>query len=332
MNQREAIKAFWTWWPTVAEAFAKSFKSGPSQSLIDAMVAHVAAIDPGLDWEFGPGVKSTHHLCLASKGDPALRVVTERWLRGALPDETWEFYPARQGSEVGASMSLRIAEFDLKLDEMRFAVEHDDNRELVNLIVDHPGFADIDDDSLKTRIAFIALDNTLGEDDVERWVGSVVVAEGALDQSIPLTALRAHVDQFAAKATGDRWALLSGSFDGAPVFVSTNTAIKRIDHLLLDTHVTLSITLANPTEEGLPTDEEAAALDAMEDALIAQLGKEAVFIGRETSRGQRELHLHVMEGGPAAAIIARWRAQHPGVHIESSVESDPQWEILRRWG
>lgn len=333
MNQREAINAFWTWWPTVAEDFAKSFKSGgPAQGLIDAMVAHVAAIDPGLDWEFGPGVKSTHHLCLSSKGDPGLRVVTERWLRGALTDATWEFYPARQGSEIGASMSLRIGGFDLKLEEMRFAVELDETRELVNLTVDHPGFAQIEDDSLKTRVAFIALDNTLGEDDVERWIGKVVLAEAALDESIPLTALRARVDQFAAKATGDRWVVLRGSFDGAPVFVSTNRAIKRIDHLLLETHVTLSIALANPTDEGLPTREEAAVLDAMEDALVTQLGKEAVFIGRETSRGQRVLHLHVMEGGPAAAIVGRWRALYSGVEIEVEVASDLHWEVLHRWG
>lgn len=335
MNQREAIQAFWTWWPSVAEAFASSFKrGGPSPELVDAMVAHVNAIDARLDWEFGPGVKSTHHLCLSGKGDPVLRVVAERWLRASQPCATWEFYSARQGSPSASGLSLRIAGFELLLSEVQFVIEEDETRELLDVVVDHPVFPQIEDETLKSRVAFIALDNALGEDDVERWIGKVEVARptDAREDIVLLPALRSRVDAFAKTATGERWVLLRGNIEGAPVLVATNRAIKRIDHLLLDTHVTITIPIARPDEHGFPMRDESADLDAMQDALIDQLGVEVVVLGRETSRGLRQLHLHVMEGGPAAAIVERWRAAHRRYSVEVAVERDPAWQTLHRWG
>ncbi|MFO0562800.1 MAG: DUF695 domain-containing protein [Polyangiales bacterium] len=332
MNEQLAIDAFWQWWPTVSDAIAKGFTSGGlSQELITGVSEHVAAIDDRLDWEFGPGLSAQHHLCLSSKGDPVLRVIVERWRRQApTADATWEFYGARQANPRGG-LALKIGEHDLALDEMTLGVEEDEDRERLHLTVDHPAFAAIDDDDLKLRIAFIALDNTLGEDDVERWLGQIDLASERIEAPIALPQLRARVERFARASTGDRWSLLKGTFDGAPLFVLVNTAIKRIDHLLFDTHVTLTIAIRAPTEEGLVTDEEAAVLNAMEDALVESLANEAVFIARETTRGRRVLHFHTMESGPSAAIIARWRERHEEYSIELDVERDPRWEVLRRW-
>lgn len=332
VNEQLAIDAFWQWWPTVSDAIAKGFTSGGlSQELITGVSEHVAAIDDRLDWEFGPGISSQHHLCLSSKGDPVLRVIVERWRRAApTPDGVWEFYGARQANPRGR-LALKIGEFDLALDEMTFAIEEDTNRERMHLAVEHPMFERIDDEDLKLRIAFIALDNTLGEDDVERWIGQIDLAQGAIAEPVSLPLLRSRVEQFARSATGERWSLLKGVFDGAPLFVLLNTAIKRVDHLLFDTHVTISIGIRNATPEGLVTDEEASVLNAMEDALVDALAREAVFIARVTTRGQRVLHFHVMEGGPSAAVIARWRERHSEYRIDVDVERDPRWEILRRW-
>ncbi len=313
----------------IADGFTS--RKGLSQAVIAALSEHVSAIDDRLDWEFGPGERAAHHLCLSSKGDPVLRVVVERWRRSApTEDATWEFYGARRANPRGG-LQLDIGDHHLVLDELALGLEEDSAKERIHLVVDHPQFAVMADDDLKLRIAFIALDNTLGEDDVERWIGGVELARGPLSESVTLPQLSARVRAFAARATGDRWALLKGTFDGAPLFVLINTAIKRIDHLVLDTHVQAIITIAHPTSEGLTDNDEAAALNAMEDELQAMLGAEAVHVARETSRGKRTLHFHVMEGGPSAAIFAHWRARHPDYAIELTVEHDPRWQILRRW-
>src|SRR5579862_8257280 len=83
-TRREAIDAFWTFWSGVSAAIAKSIgDGGVKPDLVEAMGERVAAIDPSLDWELGPGRKSEHHLCLSGKGDPVLRVVAEQWRRRA---------------------------------------------------------------------------------------------------------------------------------------------------------------------------------------------------------------------------------------------------------
>jgi hypothetical protein len=43
------------------------------------------------------------------------------------------------------------------------------------------------------------------------------------------------------------------------------------------------------------------------------------------------MHIHVMEGGPAAGIVDAWRSRHPDSPMEIEICSDPQWEILERW-
>ncbi|MBL8683186.1 MAG: DUF695 domain-containing protein [Myxococcales bacterium] len=335
--QEGAIEAFWAWWPTVAQVIARSFRDkGLGQELIHAIAEHVAAIDDRLDWEFGPGVKSEHHFCLSGKGDPALRVVAERWLRGAPKgDPTWEFYASRQGNPRGG-MKLEINGFALELDQVAFVLEEDEGRERLHVKVFHPLFSKINDEQLAMRIAFIALDNTLGEDDVERWIGAIELGEGVAVAPVMLSALRERVRAFASKATGERWTLLEGSIDGAPIFVLVNTAIKRVDHLLLDMHVEVVIPLAEPTEEGLTISKEADVLNAMQDELDALLGDEAIHVARETTRGKRILHYHVMEGGPAAALFERWRSRYDGrdghaYAIEVLFSNDPQWDVLRRW-
>jgi hypothetical protein len=328
-----AIEAFWKYWATAKDRIAASFSDkGMRQEDIDAMNEKVAQIDPSLDWEFGPGKKSQHHLCLSSKGDPVLRVVAERWLRRApAADATWEYYAARQAHPTGG-LRLDIAGHAIALDELVVAVEEDKDRERLDVELYHPVFRQIDDEELRARIVFIGLDTLLGEDGVERWIGGVDVAKKKPKGGIPLPELPARLREFEKKTTGDSWAVLQGEREGKPIFVSKNMAVKRIDHLLLDTHVAVDITLENPTDVGLTTKDEADELNTMEDALFEPLGKEVVYIARETWGGHRVMHMHVMEGGPAAGIIDRWRRRYAARKIEVQVSPDPRWDILDRWG
>lgn len=331
-DQQAAIEAFWAWWPSVAESIAGSFASGGiKDELVETIGARVHDIHPKLDWEFGPGRVSEHHLCLSAKGDPSLRVVAERWLhRAPKPTPIWEFYSSRQPHHGGA-LVLEIAGQKVALDELVAGVAEDDTREKLDVKLYHPVFPALADRNLKVQIVFIGLDTLLGEDEVERWIGAIELADAPPSEAVSFFALRARVAAFGAKATRDKWIILKGERDGAPLFVTINAALKRVNHLLLDTHVAVTITLASPTKDGLTTKEEADVLGAMDDALGVALGDGGVYIGRETGLGKRVLHYHVMEGGPSASVLARWRTSHPSYAIEVAVAPDPAWEILDRW-
>ncbi len=331
MAKKDGIAAFWKWWPTVSADIAKVFDGdGLPKDLVKQVSAHVAAIHPSLDWEFGPGKKSKHHLCLSSKGDHALRVIVERWLTGApKANRTWEFYPARQPDPRPGI--LHIARRDVDLDDMTFAVTPDESRARIDVLMWHPVF-----DKLRTarkELMFIALDNLLGEDDVERWLGHVDVAQKRITKGISYRALGTYVRRFAKKAQRENFALLRGQTKkGKPVFVVTDTAIKPIDHAALEVHVEITLGITAPSEDGLPIKPESDALNAMEDELIARLGKHGVYIGHETLESKRVIHLHTASDGPAAKTIATWRKRYAKSRpIKVKAKRDPQWAILDRW-
>jgi hypothetical protein len=329
----DAIAAFWKFWPTVSKTIADAVVSGGmSGEVIEAVNQHVHAIDKSLDWELGPGRKSQHHICVSGKGDPVLRVIAERWLRAApAPDETWEYYASRQ-PHGNPGLVLEIGGHRIELDDLVCSIEEDDSEEVLDLVVHHAVFGSITEKNLKSQIMFIGLDTLLGEDDVERWIGSLETADSAPPNAVPFAELKARIATFAPKCTGEKWSVLKGEKDGRPIFVSKNSALKRIDHLLLDMHVEIRITLRTPADTGLTTSEEAEVLNAMEDRLFAALGDDAVYVGRETHAGHRTMHLHVMESGPAAAKINTWRQQSNQYAIEVSVRPDTRWDVLNRWG
>jgi hypothetical protein len=331
----DAVAAFWGWWPTVQKEIAASFGAGGvSAPMVRAIGKHVSAIDSRLDWEFGPGKKSRHHMCVSAKGDPELRVVAERWLHHApKPNKVWEFYASRQPHRA-SGLVIRMDDKEVALDEILLLATPDDSRERIDIVVHHPIFAKTKNKDTNLQLAFIALDNLLGEDDVERFVGSLeLAATRPKGKLVTYAQFGKLVAKFAAKATGDKWALLEGNTaDGARIVATTNTALKRIDHPLLDMHVTITIALQTPNEQGLPTNEEGGKLNAMEDALLEALGDGAVNLGHESTDGRRVVHLHVMEGGPAAQQIERWRMKNKSHRIEVVAERDPQWHALERFG
>ena len=144
--------------------------------------------------------------------------------------------------------------------------------------------------------------------------------------------LRAAVDELAATATGDRWAILRGELsDGAPVFVTLNTALKRVDHSLFLQRLELTIPLHQPTDEGLTTEDEATVLNRLEKELMEELGDAVTYVGRETRQGLRLLHLYCAEGGPAPDMIRRFGERHPERAMSLHVERDPFWEAQGRF-
>lgn len=297
---------------------------------VEPVSAHVRAIDPSLDWEFGAGRVARHYFCVSAKGDPVLRVTAERWrAAGPRDDESFEYHAARPGGGYHPARSIRFDEHEVHGDGFLFVLERDMPRRRVHLeAVWHPSFAAMPE-SLRATATFISLDNVLGEDDVERYVGAMKITTERPGGAVGFEALVETVGELGKSP--ETFTLLRGTLDGgAPIFVTARLDIKRVDHLLMDLHVEIAIALAEPTEHGLTKADEAERLNAAEDALTGALAHDAVYIGRETARGARTLHFHVAQAGPALARIDAWTREQPW-SIEVRSRLDPTWEILRRW-
>ncbi|MFO0668476.1 MAG: DUF695 domain-containing protein [Polyangiaceae bacterium] len=333
MSATDAIADFWQFWAGAKDAFAASFRTGEElPELVTKMGERVAAIDPRLDWEFGPGYVNDHHLALSGKGDPRLRVLTEQWLARA-PDggSVWEFYAARQPHSSQAFV-LVVSGHEITLDGVVGVARDDETRERLDVTIHHPAFASMADDKLKSQVAYIALDALLGEDGVERWVGAVDTADAPPEGALSFSALREHALAFSARATGQVWVDLEDPRDGGAVAVTLNAAVKRIDHPLADAHLSVTMRVARPEDASLSQKSDMSALESMQQTLSAALGAHAVAIAHETIPGARTLHFHVAAEGPARMLVDAWRARYPSVDISVAVAGDPAWEILDRWG
>ena len=332
----DGIGAFWAWWPQGREQIRAGIEA---RKFEDALVAEVTGkvqgIHPKLTWEMGPGSAAQHAFCLSPGGDPELRRLTERWLRAAPADApsngVWEFHPAKRGAPTLTEAKLQIADHTVTLAEMRFTVTLDPNRELMNVTSYHPAFGAMPDD-MRGMATYISLDRILGEDTVERWLGGIRTSAEPLENGGPFAMLLEAIGVLAGGATGERYTSMQGQApDGRPMAATINLALKRIDHLACDTHVAVDVALADPTADGMPTDEESEALNDIEDELEDMITGDAVYFGRETVHGRRALHWFVAPDHPIRPQLEAWAAGHPERDVRLTWSADPRWTTADRF-
>lgn len=330
-SSADPIDAFWLWWETVKVPLANAIEARTLSEWTEPISDRVHAIHPSLAWELGPGVKSAHHLCVSAEGDARLRVTTERWLsRAPAPDALWEFYPARQASPRDRKLTLRLGEVEIAYDDVRLGLTVDPTRERVHVVIYHPAFAQLAEGPRSTA-TFLLLDDALGEDGVERWIGHVRHTLDASEATQPRTALFEATDALRQAHGEETFSLLEmQDAEGNRKIAVLNFGLKRLDHLLMESHV--SVNIAYPAgANGFYSESVGDEVNAMEDVLLEALEKHAVYIGHETGLGRRVIHLHVAPGGPAQRIIADWERMYPTWEIETVAEADPQWDVLKRW-
>ncbi|RYE91648.1 MAG: DUF695 domain-containing protein, partial [Myxococcales bacterium] len=207
----------------------------------------------------------------------------------------------------------------------------DDTRERIDGVFHHPAFASMEERQRATA-TFLLVDGCLGEDGVERWLGTIETSAAPLEDGHPIADLLTAVDELAAAATGEQFEAMRGEVDDDPIFIISNRALKRVDHLACDMSVEITIRLRDPNDQGMPSSDEAESLDTMEDELLATLGDRVAYLGRETRRGVRRIQLFAPELGPEAAALEAWSQAHAAYSIEVAWSHDPTWEHLERWG
>ena len=326
------IEAFWAWWPSAREMLAKAARTGTlTDDASEALNDRVAAIHPKLAWELPKKVSPPYQLWLTGRGDLLLRALAGQWCARAPVDaDDWAFYPARPALTDLGDRAPQVAGRSWRLGDITVGLREDEIREVLDVILYHPDFADLEETS-RAQLAFVALDAALGEDGVERWIGLVTTSPTPPTAAVPLAELPLTTAEMSQRASGERWVVLRGRVDRKPLIVTINRAIKSIDYLSLDAHIRIDVELRRPNDRGLARSDEAVELNDLEEDLLRQLRDHAVRIARETHRGHRVVHLHAAEHGPAVAIIDSWR-RSTNRNVGMLVHPDPRWAILHRWG
>jgi hypothetical protein len=328
-DQAARVQAFWAWWTDARTTIETALDAKQlTPPLIDEMTRRTKAIDPGLGWEFGPGLTARFQLCVTAEGDIERRAIAEQWWRAAPPHANWNFFPARQAQPIGTNFTLTFDSRQFDPAALRFNTVVDHGHERINLSVWHPHYSSLDEGTRK-QVTYLLLDGLLGEDGVERWCGTIETpVEGPLTDSVDAAGLQHQVEALAASATRERFVLgQKTSPDGRVRIVAMNAALKHIDHLDKPYRVRLVIHLVTAASTGLPDRDESAELEAFEDRVTRAM-PEAVFAGRMTGAGTRTLNWYVSDAGSAKTAMdavrgsGRWRT-------DLKVEADPRWQGLR---
>ena len=345
------IAAFWAWWP---EARGRIEAAIPTQSwgdLGDEISARVSAIHPKIGWEMGSGAKGAKQMiCLCPQGSAARRAITQRWFAAAPPaDHAWEFHPARMAKAQFETSKLEIGGYTLALSDYRVGCREDLVSERFHVRMWHPEHPDMLRE-LQGEVVLVVLDGLLGEDDVERWIGSIELVDalpvpgeleipegpdGALEEEeevVSLTELKARVKDLAGRATKERFCLLDAVGEaGLPMTAAINLALKRIDHVHAELHLEVAVTLKDPTEVGLAGLDEVEALGELEEELRDELGPDVAYLGKVTHDGRCVHHFFVPESSSVPGRAEAWRALHPERQIEVTLSADPTWSVQQQF-
>lgn len=126
------------------------------------------------------------------------------------------------------------------------------------------------------------------------------------------------------------WDFYFTSIDEAPASVSVDLGLaedapdKKRSFLAW-----VWVHMDNPREDGMPTQPESERIASIEVHLSATLEQaaDAVYVGRVTAQGRRELYFYVADGSRWEALVAEATAGLEGVRIETGVRQDPEWRL-----
>lgn len=317
------VAGFWTWWERSGRSIDVS-SAGPEHEHLTRLVQ---AAHPDLTWHFGPGRSARHRLTVSAGGLAEARPAAERWVRSAPPpDLDWEYASSVEPDPAALRQRLDLGGASLDLSEIRFDVHvaADDLR--VHVGVHHPSFTDLPGE-VTGQVAFMVLDWLLGEDDVERWIGTLEPVTTPPAEARSGDDLRAVVSSLAAHRDPQAWTVLSGEDgEGRPVLAVFRRGLRWIDHPTFDLHHELVLPFEGD-DSGQPTAAEADAMDALEVSLVDSLGRLAVHLGRVTHAGARRLHVYTdREDQNGADLVERWAGEHR-VALASTL--DPAWRQVR---
>jgi muconolactone delta-isomerase len=269
-------------------------------------------------------------LTVTGDGDPDRRPAAARWLRAApAADSTWEYRSSQEADPNALTGNLEIAGASIDLSETKFGLNSDLNRMRMHVSVYHPSFRQLPTGA-DAQVSFLLLDWLLGEDDVERWIGSVDAVTESPDEPVAGDKVIEAVNAIRQQTNPDEWAIASWQDEnGSQGLASYRPALRRVDYPTHDLYQQLSVSY--PTRaDGLPADAEVLeSLRALEDEMQSSLAGRGVLVAYDTISGQRTFHLYTdSEDQNATDVLTRWARQH---RLQIRTVPDPSWQNVRRF-
>lgn len=364
-RQEAAITDFWQWWNSYgAEVLDNMFtaqlnpQANPQNAddplatlsglgntpFIDVQKevgGRIAAINERLIWGFEPGAPySRHLLTVSAAGDPELRPAARRWLEAAPDDnEIWSFTDLRQADpdlklslgEIADALKTNgalPADAPAEIDPAEAKVQVGSGHGAVDVRLYHPLFAALaelpEGDRLVTQLGFTMLQLAIGEEDFGLWLRGFAFAGIEPEGAISLKELAKHINELAEACP--EWLTIEAEANGQPVRVATRAPITQLVSPTHTQHIAVQLMLPEVDEQGLPTESAKEQLGAYNEAAIAALGEDGVFVASEHSDGMALNHYFVDPASEAESRLREVAEQWTGGEHAVDAAYDPAWQ------
>ncbi|PRW62636.1 hypothetical protein [Actinopolyspora mortivallis] len=182
---RRRARVFWRRWEELLPLVGSALGDGTPHRVDHQLAEAVAELHPGLNFSIERGTEAVYALVLTSQADPELRPYTDAWKAEAPePDSLWEYHDAVPPVPDPTEVTVNLHGKGYPLRQVRVAAQYDESRQLVDVAVYHPGFAELET-AEREALTFLPLHATLGErlaaDRLGRVETAVVPPEGAVD-------------------------------------------------------------------------------------------------------------------------------------------------------
>ena len=333
-GQRATIAGFWRWWLEEGRDLATGATgdSGTRERFVAEMARAVDCLHPDLGWETAPGRDSAHLLTVTAAGIPELRPIARRWRMAAPPgDEIWTYSDVRL--PIAGDLTVQRLEVDGRSYDVSLATVDARVRGVsLDVTVHHPEYPAVSEQE-RQMVTYLMLDQVLGEEAVETWLGTIESSELPALDPVPIAGLRSVVESlrgasFGADGTAN-YAMLQGvGPTGSPVVVLARLPLRPATAPHLDTYVGVVVPYADRTESGLPGPGSLDALRALEDHVAQLLGPSGEVLAVESHEGRRILHVYVDGLTPAAEQVRVAVSGWDQGQVQMQVLPDPAWSAV----
>ncbi|MEO0795768.1 MAG: hypothetical protein AAFX93_11420 [Verrucomicrobiota bacterium] len=315
----QRVEQFWLWYAENAGRFYDVIEDGRCEDLTDEVANQVQELLPGMAWVFGPGSeeKGGHSFTLSPEGNAHKRLLTEYWVQQAPDLEHWTFYSSRQPSvSFSGSWAIQIHEKEIVASEIWVSLSPRQSDQHVDLVAWHPAFAELPEGAAY-QILFIMLDEVLGEDGVEKQLGSIDIGNDKLAEAIPLNELRSELEELSKNwekpADGRLWSSYQlpepdDSFPRSDTIAGSSCHMRLINEFLNSEGQTsedpigkLGATFAfiSFPSSHLPNGEQVIIRGQMEDKIIEsfEASGQALHLGGAIGRSRTYIDLLLFDRG-----------------------------------
>ena len=149
-----------------------------------------------------------------------------------------------------------------------------------------------------------------------------------------LAVMRNRQKQGKVASLGGTFSVLQSTVDGHPMFATIDMGLRNsTERQYLPFFFSISTPLINPTNDGLPSGDDADNLNSWEDAVEAGLRSAGRFayVGRVTWNGHRELLYYLATQQPAIDNLKTLAESHSTRPFAFTSERDEQWAKADFW-